>query len=83
MNDITSRFGRWVFFGGGSGKRPKMPPAPAPSPTPTQIDVEALRKSEDVRRKLRARAGRAGTILTEGDLGMADIGKNVLLGGGI
>ena len=83
MNDITSRFGRWVFFSGGGGKRPKMPPAPAPSPTPTQIDVEALRKSEDVRRKLRARAGRAGTILTEGDLGMADIGKNVLLGGGI
>ncbi len=71
----------WVHFGGGRSKAPALPAGPSPAPTPQDIDIEAQRKSEDVRRKLKARAGRAGTILTEGDLGIADVGKNVLLGG--
>ncbi len=53
------------------GKAKKIAPAalPPPVPTPQEIDVEATRKGEDLRRKLRARAGRRGTILTESTLG--------------
>ncbi|HDY67580.1 MAG TPA: hypothetical protein ENH85_07305 [Candidatus Scalindua sp.] len=75
--------GYWVFIGGGRSKKPVIPAGPVPAPTPQEIDIEAQRKSEDVRRKLRAQAGRRGTIITEGDLGTPDIGKSVLLGGGI
>ncbi len=72
----------WVFIGGGRSKGPAIPAGgPVPAPTPQEIDIEAQRKSEDVRRKLRAQAGRRGTIITEGDLGTPDIGKSVLLGG--
>lgn len=71
-----------VHFGGGR-KKVRLPAEPSSAPTPEQIDIEAQRKAEDIRRKLKARAGRAGTILTEGGLGMAEIGKNVLLGGGV
>ena len=53
------------------GKTKKIAPLPLPSPVPTpqEIDIEAQRKGEDLRRKLRARRGRAGTILTEATLG--------------
>ena len=83
-NDLTTRWGRWAFFGGGRGLAgsKKTTKSTDPIPTPTDIDIEARRKAEDVRRKLKARAGRVGTILTEGDLGVADISKSVLLGGG-
>lgn len=64
----------------GGGSKPKMPPLPAPIPTPEDIDIEAQRKGEDLRRKLRARAGRRGTILTEGTLGEPILQKQTLLG---
>ena len=72
---------RWCYIGGGS-QSAKMPPIPDPIPTVASLDIETQRKSEDIRKKLMARAGRAGTILTEGSLGMADISKQILLGGG-
>lgn len=72
-----------VFFGGGRPKGATLPAAASPAPTQVSIDVEAQRKAEDVRRKLKARAGREGTILTEGNLGVSDVGKNILLGGGV
>lgn len=63
----------WPFKppGGKGDKRARIPPPslPAPVPTPQDIDIEAQRKGEDLRRKLRARRGRAGTILTESTLG--------------
>jgi len=66
---------------GGGGKKPKMPPIPAPIPTPEDISKEAARKGEDLRRKLRARAGRRSTILTEpGTLGEPSLQKAALLG---
>lgn len=68
---------------GGGRKKVGLPAESSPTPTPQDIDVEAQRKSEDVRRKLKARAGRFGTILTTGDLGTVDIEKNVLLSGGM
>lgn len=70
-------------MGGGRTKRPKLPPEPPPVPTQEDIDTESARKAEDIRRKLKARTGRRGTILTEGDLGVADIRKHTLLGGGM
>ena len=53
------------------GKAKKIAPAalPSPVPTPQEIDIEAQRKGEDLKRKLRSRRGRAGTILTESTLG--------------
>lgn len=65
--------------GGGRSIAP-LPPEPPPAPTPQMLDIEAQRKAEDVRRKLKARAGRAGTILTEGSLGAPSLGKATLLG---
>lgn len=65
---------------GGGGKKPSIPPLPAPIPTPEEIDIEAQRKGEDLRRKLRARAGRRGTILTEGTLGEPILQKQTVLG---
>jgi len=64
----------------GGGSKYKAPPLQAPIPTPEDIDIEAQRKSEDVRRKLRARAGRRGTILTEETLGEPLLQKQTLLG---
>lgn len=80
FNDLTTRWGRWAFFGGGK-KKTTLPAQPDPAPTPQQVDIEAQRKAEDIRKKLHARTGRAGTILTEGGLGTAEIGKSILLGG--
>jgi len=65
---------------GSGSSRPKLPPVAAPIPTPEDIDVQAMRKGEDLRKKLRARAGRRGTILTEGTLGEPLLQKQTLLG---
>lgn len=67
-------------LGGKKIKQAPVPPLPDPIPTPEEIDIEATRKAEDLRRKLRARAGRRGTILTEGTLGEPVLGKSTLLG---
>ena len=70
----------------GGGKAPKykaapLPAPPPPAPTPQQLDLEAQRKAEDIRRKLKARAGRRGTILTKpGTLGEPLLQKATLLG---
>ena len=64
----------------GGGGRAKVPPMPDPIPTPESIDIEAQRKGEDLRRKLRAKAGRRGTILTEGTLGEPVLAKSTILG---
>lgn len=63
----------------GGGRKPKLPQEEAPIPTPQDIDIEAQRRSEDVRRKLRSKRGRRGTILTEDVLG-TDIQKKSILG---
>lgn len=65
---------------GGGSKRIPLPPPPPPIPTPEEVDIEAQRKGEDLRRKLRARAGRRGTILTEGTLGEPAAAKSTILG---
>ncbi len=70
----------------GAGKKPKLPPIAAPAPTPQDIDIEAQRRGEDVRRKLKAKKGRRGTILTqdiEDVLGVGTAGerKKSILGG--
>lgn len=61
-------------------KRPVLPPAkdPTPSPTPTSVDVVNARNDEMALAK--RRRGRTSTMLTSGDLGMADIEKKKLLG---
>ena len=67
------------------GKTKKIAPLPLPSPVPTpqEIDIEAQRKGEDIRRTLRARRGRAGTILTESTLGTtANLSPILGVGGG-
>lgn len=66
---------------GGGSPKVKIAPLPAPIPTPEDISTEAARKAEDVRRKLKARTGRAGTILTQaGTLGEPLLQKSTLLG---
>lgn len=69
----------------GAGKKPSLPPEPPPAPTPQDIDIEAQRRGEDVRRKLRARKGRRGTILTQEQnidvLGVSGEQKKSILGG--
>jgi len=66
---------------GGGTPKVKTAPLPDPIPTPQKIDVEAQRKGEDVRKKLRARGGRRGTILTEpGTLGEPLLQKSTILG---
>ena len=49
----------------GGGRKPTLPPIAAPIPTPEELNIEALQKGEAIRRRLRARKGRRGTILTE------------------
>lgn len=66
--------------GGGSSKRIAPLAAPAPIPTPEDVDIEAQRKGEDLRRKLRAKAGRGGTIITEPTLGEPAVAKSTILG---
>ena len=66
---------------GGGTPKAKIAPLPAPVPSPQEIDVEAMRKGEDLRRKLKARGGRRGTILTEpGTLGEPLLQKSTILG---
>lgn len=66
---------------GGGTKKPKLQPLASPAPTPQDIDIQAQQRAEDVRRKLRAKKGRRGTILTEDVLGFANTEKKSLLGG--
>ena len=78
MLSLFSNLNKRYFGGGGSSYKP--PPTPAPTPMPTEISPAVLRKSEDLRRKMLARSGRAGTILTgKGALG----GEEPILGGGM
>ena len=69
---------------GGGRSRQKLPPIPDPIPTPIDIDIEAQQRADDLRRKLRSRKGRRGTILTAeqdlGVLGLSDTQKKSLLG---
>lgn len=65
----------------GGGSKLKLPPLASPAPTPQDIDVQAQQRAEDVRRKLRSKKGRRGTILTEDVLGIGDTEKKSLLGG--
>ena len=66
---------------GGGAKKTKLPPVADPIPAPQDIDIQAQQRAEDVRRKLRSRKGRGGTILTESVLGVGDTEKKSLLGG--
>ena len=67
------------FLGGGA--KPKLPPVQAPVPTPEDIDIQAQQKGEAVRRRLRARKGRAGTILSEAALDVSgQTQKSTILG---
>lgn len=52
-----------------------------PSPAPTPVSSRIQQRGDAVRRKLKSRAGRRSTILTESGLGIASTGKSVLLGG--
>jgi hypothetical protein len=64
------------FFGGG-GSKPVVPAAPPPPPpVPTRDDA---REQLDTRDKMRARRGRAATMLAE-DTGPATTGTKTLLG---
>jgi len=56
---------------GGSSKpapvvTPAPPPLPPPVPTPQELDSDVAQKDRDRRRQKIAQAGRAGTILTQG-----------------
>lgn len=75
----------FVRFLGGGGKKVDLSPVKDPIPTPEEIDIQASKKGEAVRRTLRARKGRAGTILTETPLGSTSPAKSPILGivGGI
>lgn len=68
----------------GGGRKPTLPPEPDPIPSPQDIDIEAQRRAEDVRRKLSRKKGRRGTILTPTDeldvLGVTDQKKRSILG---
>lgn len=67
-----------------AAKPPKIPPPEPIPPAPTKDDPEAVRQGEEQRRKLRLRAGTAGTILS-GPLGDTTYGQGisraVVLGG--
>ncbi len=65
----------------GGGSKAKLPPIADPIPAPQDIDIKSQQRAEDVRRKLRSKKGRRGTILTESVLGVGDTEKKSLLGG--
>ena len=76
-----------IPMGGDGGGRPraiKAPPVPepgpSPAPTPEEINIQALEKGEAERKKIKARRGRASTILTEATLGTAAAAKSPILG---
>ncbi len=59
--------------------RPKMPDAPPPPPPPVIEDTAAQKQQyED---QLRARRGRASSILTQGNAGTPQTASKTLLGG--
>lgn len=62
---------------GGKPSRAKVPPIPAPPPTPETVQLEEAQDAEAKRKKRRFR-GRAGTILTEADLGSPNAAKTLL-----
>ncbi len=64
----------------GGGSKTKLPPIADPIPVSQDINIQAQQRAEDVRRKLRSRKGRRGTILTESVLGVGDTEKKSLLG---
>ena len=68
------------LFGMQAEKKLEILPRFAPK-SPVSVNVQVQRKEDDVRRRTKARAGRRGTILTEGGLGVVGIGKSTLLGG--
>lgn len=80
MIDYNFRHDTYVHYLGGGSKRPAIAPIPSPIPTPEDIDIEAQRKGEDLRRRLRAQSGRRGTILTEGTLGEPIARTSTILG---
>ncbi len=63
----------WLRFKGVS--KPKAPKPLAPVATPQQVDEEARQKDRDKRRQRISAAGRAGTILTQGQ----DLGQNATI----
>ncbi len=85
MKHTLFQSGMSYRYRGGGSKKPKLSPEPDPIPTPQDIDIEAQQRAEDVRRKLRAKKGRRGTILTrEQDvdvLGVSNSQKKSILGG--
>lgn len=75
-----------AFLFGRSPKRPKIPappklkpPPPPPPPPPVPEDVQIQQKKERERKRILARVGREGTILTS-TLGRQDTEKATLLG---
>ena len=50
----------------GKGSKPKAPPPLAPAATPRSVDEDVAQKDRDRRRQRVVAAGRAGTILTQG-----------------
>ncbi len=86
MIDYNFRHDTSVRYLGG-GAKPKLPPAPDPVPTAADIDIEAQRRADDVRRKLKSKKGRRGTILVPSEEGQGVLGvgnveeKRSILGG--
>ena len=72
-------------MGSGKPKRAVIPPAADPTPSPVPLDVEILEKERARRRQKIRRAGRGGTILTEGGLGGShpEAKRSTLLGGSV
>lgn len=65
------------IFGG--GKAPSVAPAPLP-PSQNATDKSAIAAAADEEMRRRAAVGRASTVVTQGELDPANIGKKVLLG---
>ena len=63
----------WRRFKGAS--KPKAPKPLAPVATPQQVDEEAQQRDRDKRRQRISAAGRAGTILTQGQ----NLGQNATI----